>query len=93
MDEPVELVYYREKVKQDQSFSLKIKVMTNCPEAGIKGQLANGTWKIGVPAIAQRGEANKFLLQWLAGVLGCKIYQLKIIAGQHTSHKIVQFIP
>jgi hypothetical protein len=89
---PSELLVWRQTIASGQVWSLKIKVMTNCQRRGWLGQMADGSWKIGLAEPAINGRANQALLLWLANELGCNFEQLMIISGKSVSRKIIRFI-
>jgi len=89
---PPELNDWRQAIAKDQAWSLAIKVVTNCPRRGWQGQLADGSWKVGLAEPAIDGRANAALLSWLAIELNCSTERLKIVTGQTGRRKIIRFI-
>lgn len=49
----------------------------------------NGSLKVYVTRPAQGGEANKEVLDLLAGFLNCRKYQLKILRGEKSRIKLI----
>lgn len=94
MNEPSEqeLNIWQQKIADKKEWSLAIKVIVNCPRQGWQGQLADGSWKIGLKEPASDNRANEALLKWLASELGCHSQDLKIISGQTSRRKIVRLI-
>lgn len=89
---PEELNQWRQAITSRQPWSLAIKVVVNCSRRGWQGQLADGSWKIGLAEPAADNKANEALLVWLAKELDCPAQCLKIVSGQASRRKIVCFI-
>ncbi|HNW55798.1 MAG TPA: DUF167 domain-containing protein [bacterium] len=87
-----ELNLWRQAIANQVDWSLMVKVIVNCPRKGWQGQLADGSWKIGISEPANDNKANEALIKWLASELQCSIKSLKIVSGQTSRRKIIRFI-
>ena len=87
---PAELSQWRQAIAHGQPWSLAVKVVVNCPRRGWQGQLADGSWKVGLAEPAADNKANEALLAWLAKELACPAQRLRIISGQTSRRKIVR---
>lgn len=92
MNEPSEqeLIGWQKKIANGLDWSIAIKAVVNCPRQGWQGQLADGSWKVGLKEPASDNRANEALLKWLANEVGCRTQDLKIISGQTSRRKIIR---
>ena len=67
---------------------LDLKVIPGSSRIQVKEEA--GALKVYLTKLAQDGQANKQLIEVLAGYLRVKKYQLKILKGQTSRNKIIQ---
>ena len=68
----------------------KIKVITGAPKTEIRGYLADGTIKIAVAAIPEKGKANSALINFLAKEFGVRKDQVEVISGASVRTKLIR---
>jgi uncharacterized protein (TIGR00251 family) len=81
---------YIENLAKNREVYLKIKVLPGQPETGFSGMMADGTIKIGVAAVPEKGEANQELIKFLATALGVRRYQVEIMSGVSGRRKLIK---
>jgi len=64
---------------------IAVKVIPKSSRTELAGTLPDGTWKIKVAAIPEKGKANKELCDFLAGHFGVPRSRVTILSGA-TSH-------
>ncbi len=67
----------------------RVKVTTKQPETTCSGCLSDGTIKIALHAVPERGKANAELLKFIAKELGLHKNQVRIASGLTSPLKIV----
>jgi uncharacterized protein len=67
----------------------RIKVTPRQPQTVFKGQLADGTIKIALAAVPEKGKANQELLRYLSEELGFPVSAFRIVSGLTSPLKIV----
>ncbi|MFA6513848.1 MAG: DUF167 domain-containing protein [Patescibacteria group bacterium] len=81
---------FREDLANNKELFLKVKVFPNAPHNELKGQMVDGTLKIGVSAQAEDNKANIALIKFLADELGVRRYQLEIVSGASDRFKVIK---
>jgi uncharacterized protein len=71
------------------SIRISIKVQPGAGRNEVVGQV-NGFWKIRVSAAADKGKANKELVDFLSDRLDLKKTQIMIVSGLTSHHKVLQ---
>ena len=71
---------------------LRVKVLPNAGRNQIVG-LRGEELAVRVRAQAQKGEANRELLRFLAKTLGLPRGSIEIVAGQSSGHKVLRLPP
>jgi uncharacterized protein (TIGR00251 family) len=66
---------------------IRVKVIPKSSKTGLAGYLPDGTWKIKVAAIPEKGKANRALLDFLAGHLGVAKSRIRITSGETSQLK------
>jgi uncharacterized protein (TIGR00251 family) len=79
-----------EEIKTQVSRYIRIKVTPRCKTEGVISTLEDGTIKIGVHAVAEKGKANLSVLKVLAMHLQIKESELKIISGHTSQIKLIK---
>jgi len=69
---------------------LKIKVIPKSPKTEFAGTLSDGTQKVRVAAVAERGKANAALCAFLARQYGVAKDQVTILSGETSPLKHVR---
>jgi len=67
-------------------FVLPVRAQPGAAKNGIRGE-QNGMLKVSVTQVAEKGKANKALIEALAKGLGLKKSQVELIAGELSSQK------
>ncbi len=71
---------------------LTIKVIPNAPKTIVVGCMDDGTWKIKVKAVPQKGKANKELIRFLSKKLGVAKNDISITSGETSRLKRVRVL-
>jgi uncharacterized protein (TIGR00251 family) len=69
---------------------LKIKVIPHSSKTEIKGEMADGTLKIAVAAVPEKGKANAALVDFLAVKFKVAKNGIKIISGAGARIKLIK---
>lgn len=69
---------------------LRIKVTTKQPKTECTGMLADGTLKIRLKAVPEKGRANEELIRFLAEELGVRKDSIEVISGATDTVKLVR---
>ena len=64
---------------------IRVKVIPKSSKTELAGYLPDGTWKIKVAAVPEKGKANQALCEFLARHLGVAKSKVRIVSGE-TSH-------
>jgi uncharacterized protein len=73
----------------DSRTRLSLRVSPSARRSAVVGRHADG-WKVRVAAPAESGRANRTLAELLAGVLGVRANEVRIVAGAAGREKIVE---
>lgn len=66
-----------------------VKVVANAPRSEVIGPMADGTLKVKVHAVAEKGRANDELVRVLAEHFGVSKSSITIVRGQTSTRKCV----
>ncbi len=69
--------------------ALAVRVLTHAPHTELVGIQEDGTLKVRLAAVPQKGKANQVLIEFLAEVLGVAPAKLELVAGQTGRNKLV----
>jgi uncharacterized protein len=69
--------------------ALAVRVATRAPRTELVGIQEDGTLKIRLAAVPQKGKANLVLIEFLAEVLDVAPGKLELVAGQTGRNKLV----
>ena len=69
---------------------LKIKVHPNASESKIKEKMADETWKIYIAAPAEKGKANKEIINFFSKLLKVSKNNVEIICGATEHIKLIR---
>ena len=64
---------------------IRVKVIPKSSKTELAGYLPDGTWKIKVAAVPEKGRANQALREFLADHFGVAKSKVRIVSGE-TSH-------
>jgi len=67
---------------------IRVKAMPKSPKNEVVEQMADGTYKIRVAAVAEKGKANAELVRFLRKELGAK--EVVVVSGQTDRVKLVR---
>lgn len=74
----------------DGKTHLRIKVTTKQPKTEYMGTLDDGTIKIRLKAVPEKGRANEELIRFLAKELGVRKSAIEVISGATDTVKLVR---
>ena len=69
---------------------IRVKVVPKSSKTELAGYLADGTWKVKVAAVPEKGKANAALIEFLAEKLGVAKSRIHIVAGETSPHKRIR---
>ncbi len=69
--------------------ALAVRVTTHAPHTELGGIQADGTIKVRLAAVPQKGKANEALLEFLADILRISPGKIELVAGQTGRNKLV----
>jgi uncharacterized protein (TIGR00251 family) len=69
--------------------ALAVRVITHAPHTELVGIQEDGTLKVRLAAVPQKGKANQVLIEFLADVLRVAPGKLELVAGQSGRNKLV----
>jgi len=69
---------------------LKIKVIPKAPHTEFVETMSDGTLKIRLKAVAEKGRANKELIDFLAKTCKVDKKEVSILSGKTAPHKLVK---
>jgi uncharacterized protein (TIGR00251 family) len=61
---------------------IRVKVIPKSSKTELVGYLPDGTWKVKVAAVPEKGKANRALCEFLAQRLGVAKSRVRIVAGE-----------
>lgn len=69
---------------------LRVKVIPRSSRTELAGILADGTWKVKVAAVPEKGKANRALCDFIAEKLGVAKTRVRIVAGETSQLKRIR---
>lgn len=78
----------RKRIEAGSAF--RVKVVPKSPKTEIAGELGDGTLKVNVAAVPERGKANEELCAFLCRELGLARGSVEVISGQTSPMKLVR---
>ena len=66
---------------------IRVKVIPKSSKTELVGYLPDGTWKVKVAAVPEKGKANRALCEFLAERLGVAKSRVRIVAGETSTLK------
>ena len=70
--------------------TLRVKVIPRSPRTEFAGEMSDGTVKIRLAAVPEKGKANDALCAFLASHYGVPRAQVSVISGQTSALKLVR---
>ncbi len=74
-------------------FSFRVKVIPKSARNEVAGTLADGTLKLKIAAVPEKGKANAELCAFLAGEFQVPRNRVEVIAGRTSPIKVVRVTP
>lgn len=78
------------KLLTEGKLTFRVKVVPRAAKSELVGVLEDGSLKVKLAAVPEKGKANEELRQVLAGVFGVPRNQVEIIAGETSARKLVR---
>ncbi|MBD3248141.1 hypothetical protein GF382_02525 [Candidatus Falkowbacteria bacterium] len=69
---------------------LKVKIRPKAPKNEIKGEMADGTLKVDIAALPEKGDANRELISFLARKYKVDVDDIKISSGKKSKLKLIK---
>jgi len=69
---------------------IRVKVIPKASKDEVAGQMDDGTWKIKVTAVPEKGKANAAVCEVLAAHFKVPITRVSVVSGQTSSFKHVR---
>jgi len=69
---------------------IRVKVIPKSSKTELAGYLPDGTWKIKVAAVPEKGKANRALVEFLAQHLGVAKGRIGIMSGETSQLKRIR---
>jgi uncharacterized protein (TIGR00251 family) len=69
--------------------ALAVRVTTRAPHTELVGIQNDGTLKVRLAAVPQKGKANQVLIEFLAEILGVTPSKIELVAGHTGRNKLV----
>jgi uncharacterized protein (TIGR00251 family) len=66
---------------------IRVKVIPKSSKTEFVGYLPDGTWKVKVAAVPEKGKANRALCEFLAEKLGVAKSRVRVVAGETSQLK------
>jgi len=76
-------------LQRDQRLSLTLKVIPKSPKNEITGFLEDGTMKLKIHAVPEKGKANEEICEFLAAAFGVGKRNVQLVRGETSTHKQV----
>lgn len=83
---------YSKNLADNKEIYLRVKVLAGAGKTEFIEEMADGTLKIAVAAIPEKGKANLALIKFLAKELGADKNEIKIISGAGERLKLIKII-
>lgn len=80
----------RAALQKEGKLALQIRVIPKSPKTQWAGELGDGSLKVKLAAVPEKGKANEELIRFLAAEFGVRRPQVEIVAGATNPHKQVR---
>ncbi len=81
-----------QRISQGMPATFRVKVTPKSPKTEIMGELADGTLKVKVAALPERGKANAELCAFLAREIGVPHSRVEVVSGHTSPLKLVRVL-
>lgn len=68
----------------------RVKVISGAPKSEMRGQMTDGTLKVAIQAIAEKGKANLALISFLAKEFRVEKDKIEILSGASSHLKLIR---
>jgi uncharacterized protein (TIGR00251 family) len=85
-----ELSHLSKQLAAEGKITFQVKVVPRASKSELVGFLEDGSLKVKLAAVAEKGKANKELRQVLSYAFGVSRDQVEIIAGETSQRKLVR---
>lgn len=82
----------RQQLRQARQLVLSVKVVPKSARTEWAEPLADGTWKIRLAAVPEKGRANLELCRFLAAEFGIPQAQVQLVSGDTSARKRVRLV-
>jgi len=82
----------KKELKNKGEIYLKIKAVPNASKTEFKDRMADGTYKISVGAVPEKGKANTELIKYLVKEFGLDKKNIKLISGASSRLKLFKIV-
>jgi uncharacterized protein len=79
----------RATLNRDKKLTLSLKVIPKASRNEIVGFLEDGTMKLKIHALPEKGKANAEICEFLAGEFGVSKRNVEVVRGETSAHKQV----
>ena len=86
----MDLTELQQRLESERSITLPIHVRPSSPRTGWRGMLADGSLKIDVAQVPERGKVNGELIRFLAEEFKVSLHCVEILRGFSARMKVVQ---
>jgi hypothetical protein len=80
----------RDRLRREGSLGLAVRVIPKSARTEWAGMLADGSWKVKLRAVPEKGRANEELIRFLAEEFGVARTRVEIVAGLTNPHKQIR---
>lgn len=80
----------RARLQREGALQLAIRVIPKAPRTEWAGELADGSLKVKLHAVPEKGQANQELIRFLAAELAVPKERVEIVAGATNSRKQIR---
>ncbi len=80
----------QQRLKSEGKLTLQIRVIPRSPATAWAGVMADGSVKLKIAAVPEKGKANEELVRFLAREFGVARSQVEIVAGASSHAKLVR---
>lgn len=86
----IDLEPLRQELKTSRKLSLAIRVIPKSSRTEWAGQMADGSYKVKLAAVPEKGKANVELIRFLASEFDINRNAVEIVAGETNPHKQIR---
>lgn len=86
----MDIASFQQRLKSEGKLTLQIRVVPRSPATAWAGLLADGSVKLKIAAVPEKGKANEELVRFLAREFSVPRAQIAILAGASSHAKLVR---